>query len=435
MQRRWLIACVVACSSCGDNGLPPPAAHAPALPAAPAKVSGVPAWSIIADGSHATESRETMTVTVDAPPGTRVVDAWVGELPPVRLGAAAGDTFIGTLSMHGVPPGVQPVVFAADGAGVAFAGTTFQRSYAYYVLVSTDWDFSDPGDYSLGVVDTLHAHHPIVMTDFIGPYSFTDPAVSDERKAFLATWMRAERDNHGDELGLHIHPYCNFVSDAGLTCITDRSTVYTSGDTSGYTIELDAYSRDQLGVLLDHAADLFAQRGLGKPTVFRAGGWTATLDTMFVLASRGYVAESSALNWAHIATWKGVGNGVLYTWNMQHWAPIDDTSQPYDISMSDVLADTAPTLPLLEVPDNGVMMDYVSDKTLDHIFDENWAGGPLATPTTLMMGFHPSTTLSPAIASELDRFLTYADGHLATSDLGPVVYATLSDVTIAFSSQ
>lgn len=82
---------------------------------------------------------------------------------------------------------------------------------------------------------------------------------------------------------------------------------------------------------------------------------------------------------------------------------------------------------MLEVPDNGVMMDCVSDKQLEHIFDENWAGGPLATP-------HPSTTLTPAIGSELDRSLTYADGHLATNDLGPVVYANLSDVSIAFSS-
>jgi hypothetical protein len=397
-------------------------------------VSGVPAWSVIPDGSHATRSREVMTVTVAAPAGTRVVDAWVADLPPVRLGAADDGTFIGTLSTAGVAPGVQPVVFAADGAEIAFAGTTFQRSYAYYVMVSTDWDFSDPGDYSLHIVDSLHANHPIVMTDFVGPYSFTDPAVSDDRRAFLATWLRAERDGHGDELGLHIHPYCNFVTDAGLTCITDRSTVYAAGDTTGYTIELDAYPPDQLAVLLDHAADLFAQRGLGHPTVFRAGGWTATLDTMMVLAAKGYVAESSALNWAHINSWKGVGNGVLYDWNMQHWAPIDDTSQPYDISQSDVLSDSAPTLPLLEVPDNGVMMDYVSDKQLEHIFDENWTGGPLATPTTLMMGFHPSTTLTPAIGSELDRFLTYADGHLATNDLGPVVYANLSDVSIAFSS-
>ena len=76
---------------------------------------------------------------------------------------------------------------------------------------------------------------------------------------------------------------------------------------------------------------------------------------------------------------------------MEHWAPIGDTSQPYWPSQTDVLASGGSTLPILEVPDNGVMIDYVTLPEMTGIFDANWNGEPLEQPVTLMMGFHPAT--------------------------------------------
>ena len=70
--------------------------------------------------------------------------------------------------------------------------------------------------------------------------------------------------------------------------------------------------------LLDHAADLFAAHGLGRPNVFRAGGWTLGLENLLALADKGYVADSSPMNWLRLqSAWQG---HVLYTWNMDHWA-------------------------------------------------------------------------------------------------------------------
>ena len=418
---------------CSGSGLPPAAESEPPLPQAndPAfAVEGLHSWYLIPDGT--TQNDQTLTLGVTAPAGSRVVDAWVGPHEPVRLTLQDG-VFAAQVSIADLPAGTYNIVVAADGESTAFGAAQFHRSAAYYVLVSTDWDFSDPGVYAIGAIDFLHMNHPIVMTDFVGPYTFTDPAVTPDRANEIATWLQQKRDQQHDEIGLHIHPYCNFVTDAGVTCITDRSTVYADGDTSGYTIELDAYANDQLGVLLDHAAALFAQHGLGQPRTFRAGGWTATIDTLGVLAQKGYIADSSALNWARIEEWKGVGNDVLYTWNMEHWNPIDDTSQPYAVSQTDILASTPPDLPVLEVPDNGVMIDYVTLPQMTGLFDTNWNGAPLDHPITLMMGFHPSSTFSPAELGRVDGFLSYADKHLATRDLGPVVYTTLSAVTSAFS--
>jgi hypothetical protein len=256
--------------------------------------------------------------------------------------------------------------------------------------------------------------------------------VTDTRRAALDAWILEQRDTFGDEIGLHIHPYCNFVVDAGLTCITDQSDVYPGGDTSGYTIMLGAYGHDNFSTLLVHAADIFAAHNLGKPKTFRAGGWTATFDTLLALQQNGYVADSSALNWQYIQNaWKG---HLLASWTMQQWLPIGDTSQPYYPSESVITsAEPSPDYTVLEVPDNGAMIDYTTLPQLEHIFDANFTGGALLAPTTMMMGFHPSTNLSAGEYSNVDAFLSYADKHLASRDLGPVVYITLSDVTPAFA--
>ncbi len=47
---------------------------------------------------------------------------------------------------------------------------------------------------------------------------------------------------------------------------------------------------------------------------FRAGGWTATSTTFQALADKGFIADSSALNWARIEEWQGY---ELYTWTME----------------------------------------------------------------------------------------------------------------------
>jgi hypothetical protein len=431
MRIPWCaVLLAVSVIGCGDNADPQPASVKPDAPTTndPAfQIRGLRHWYIV--GNPATPGNDTLKIVIDAPAGTGVVDAWIAGLPPQRLQPQDGE-FALQVSIAGVPAGTEDIVFAADGQDTAFASVSFKRSAPYYVMVSTDWDFSDPGDQSLMDMEYLHVHHPIRMTDFVGPYTFTDPAVTPERRRQLAQWLVAQRDQYHDEIGLHIHPYCNFVTDAGLTCNTTMSTVYPE-DTSGYTIELDAYSRAEMGTLLDHAADLFATYGLGRPKVFRAGGWTLGVQNMLALVDKGYASDSSPMNWARLYNaWHG---HVLYTWNMEHWGPIDDTSQPYYPTQDSTLGDdAAPTLPMLEVPVNGVMIDYASLADMKTMFGENWDGTPLDHPVMLMMGFHPATTYSPEEQANVDGFLSYSDKYIAIADLGPVVYTTLSDLIPAF---
>ena len=427
-----LIAVVVC--ACGSD-FPPPKSDVPAPPDTndpTFTIQGLQQWYMAGDG--VTPADDQMTVLITAPSDAKFVDAYVGTLKPVRM-EHQSDGFGMQISIADLPPGDYSVVFTANDSPDAFAVMPFHRSMPYYVLVSTDYDFSDPSDQAIQYMDMLHMRHPgMRITHFWAPYTYTDPAVTDARRAQLDQWILAQRDTFGDEIGLHIHPYCNFVVDAGLTCITDQSDVYTGGDTSGYTVMLGAYGHDGMSTLLQHAAAIFAAHHLGTPHTFRAGGWTATLDTLLALQENGYIADTSALNWQYIQNaWKG---HLIASWTMMQWGPIGDTSQPYYPSESVITsAAPGPDYTLLEVPDNGAMIDYTTLPQIDHVFDANFTGHALLAPTTMMMGFHPSSNLSVGEYSNVDMFLSYADKHLASKGVGPVVYVTLSDVTPAFPPQ
>ncbi|MBA3818424.1 MAG: hypothetical protein H0X17_05995 [Deltaproteobacteria bacterium] len=432
MRTRTLAFVVMALCACGgDSG---PRAEQPAAPDTndPAfTVRSLKSWYLVGDA--ATPGHDVMTIFVDAPGGTGTVDAWIGDLAAVRLTEQPDGSFGAQVPIGSVAVGTHDVLFAANGSTTAFAKIPFHRSAPYYVLVTTDWDFADPGQVSIGYQSQMHAEHPeLRMTHFVGPYTFTDPTMTAARKQELVTWLVKMRETHDDEIGLHIHPYCNFVTSAGLPCVTDQSTVYAE-DTSGYTIKLSAYNRADMGTLLAHANVLFEQNGLARTKTFRAGGWTASLETLAALSDQGFTADTSALNWARIEEWKDQQSGELYRWNMANWTPIGDTSQPYWVSENDVLTDAAPTLPILEVPDNGAMIDYVTLEEMNALFDANWKGEPLAAPTTLMMGFHPAPSMSLAEFRRVDGFLDYADQHLADRGLGPVVYITLVDIVAAYA--
>lgn len=433
-MRTWPLVIVMSLglSACGDR-FPAPHPNKPTAPDtndATFTVDGVKEWWIVPNA--ATTANETMTILVTAPGGTDYVDAWVGDVPVARLVEQPNGQFGVQVSLTDVPVGTHEVLLAANGSTTAFAKLPFKRTAPYYVLVTTDWDFSDPGNQANTYQDLMHRDHAeLRLTHFVGPYTFTDPMVTEARKAELVTWLVKQRDTYGDEIGLHIHPYCHFVTAAGVTCITDQSTVYPAGDPSGYTVKLGPYGRADFGRLLDHSKALFMQHGLNVPRTFRAGGWTATLETLAALADKGFVADTSALNWKRIEEWTGK---ELYRWNMEAWNPIDDTTQPYYPSMTDVLTSTSPTLSILEVPDNGVMIDYVSLAEMTGLFDANWDGQPLAAPRTLMMGFHPATPgFSEAEYKRVDGFLKYADLRLGTAHLGPVVYITLEDIVAAYA--
>lgn len=119
--------------------------------------------------------------------------------------------------------------------------------------------------------------------------------------------------------------------------------------------------------------------------------------------------------------------GDWYSWNRENWSSIGDTSQPYYPSVDDILVTGPITIGVLEVPDNGILVDYVETSEMVEIFQANWNGEALATPINYSIGFHPSN-FNAIYKKRIGDALTHVDGFLASEDKGPVIYGRLSDM-------
>ncbi len=408
----------------GDEPLPPGKEDAPGY-----TVTGAKSWYLV--GNALTAGNDMLELTVQAPAQARYVSVYInGRF--VKRAQRTGNTFTVRTSIAALPVGEHRALLAADGARVAFAERKFKKSHPLYVAVSNDWDDPDHPDDKIERQERLHARHPsLIVTHFVGPYTFTDPSVSAARRKFHVDWLKKYEAQEGDEIGLHVHPWCNFVRTAGVTCRTSPSFAYANGDTSGYTVRLESYTKAELEKLFIKSNELFVANGLPKPTSFRAGGWTANTNVLAALGTAGHVVDSSGCNWSRLEEWQNHAGAGLYDWNRTHWSAIDETSQPYYPAEDDILADRAPHLPILEVPDNGLLVDYVTGPEMIQMFRANYSGAALGSPTVYAIGYHP-VSFSEGFFQRLDEALTEIDRHLVGSDRGPVIYARMSDLARVF---
>lgn len=389
------------------------------------EVVGLRQWYLI--GNDLTPGHRAIEAAVDVPSGIDRVAVRVDGAVEGVLDVIDGQVTL-QRTLTDLPAGEHEIALLAEHSPEPILVHSFYRSHPLYVVVSNDWDDTDNTDDELRRQEELHESHPeLLLTHFVGPYTFTDPELDPARKQYLVDWLVGLREEYGDEIGLHIHPYCHFVEAAGVTCRLEPEYA-RSWRTPGYTVYCGAYTEDEFVTLLRTADALFETNGLGKPTSFRAGGWSLELHTLRALGSAGYVADSSANNWQRLEEWRGKPNTSLYAWNAEQWAPIDETSQPWYPSETGLLSAEPPHVGVLEVPDNGILVDYVSAAEMIEMFETNLGGGPLHAPRQYSIGYHPPS-LTAEFARRMDDALTHVDGFLASQDAGPVVYARVSDLT------
>lgn len=407
----------------------------PTVPTAPAQDDPafevvVARWSVIPNALSA--GADALDWSVDGSADVTEVEVWLdGEFVATVEGGTPLD---GSLEVGDLAPGEHELLFAEPGADEAFAHRTFLRTHPLYVLVSVDWDRANTGDDELAWQEELHTDHPALrLTHFVGPYTFTDPEVVPDRVDLLVAWLQAMEAEHRDEIGLHIHPYCNFVETTSVACRHEPSYVSDDGDETGYTVLSSAYTEAEYTELLLAADALFVARGFAKPTSFRAGGWIADEGVLSALANAGYVADTSANNWQLMEEWQDAANGLLWDWNEEHWGPINSTSQPYYPSRVDAALPGTPSIPILEVPDNGILADYVGADEMIAVLEANWDGGALAEPTVFSIGYHNRTQgLGFNFRDNVDETLAHVDRFLAEDDAGPLQYATLSEMPLVW---
>ncbi|MBI5518337.1 MAG: hypothetical protein HY909_31490 [Deltaproteobacteria bacterium] len=381
-------------------------------------------WVLKGDGLTAGD-RE-LTVRITPPAGVTRLRASVDSRSAVAAVRGSDGVWTVRLAVDALAPGEHTLKVGAGTSRTPVVTRTFQVSHPAYVVVSTDFDDTRFSDREIARMDELRRRHPrLVYSHFFAPFHYTDPQVSEARKAELERWVKAMRDEHGDELGVHIHGWCHFVTAAGVRCRTEPA--FAPGDTTGYLTVLAAYTEAEMTAQLRYAVEVFQRHGLGRPTSFRAGGWTADLSTLRALEASGYTVDSSAMPPHRIASWRGYN---LYTWNERNWTGITETSQPYFPS-EELITRSAPMRPMriLEVPDNGILVDYITGQDMVAVYEQNApTGRALRAPALFQVGFHPPN-FSDNYLARMDMALAHVDRHLHAEDRGPAVYARISDLT------
>lgn len=381
-------------------------------------------WNLV--GSAAVAGHDRLELSLRPATGTTTMRGAIDGGAELALTGKSG-VFSGSFDLRSLTPGKHELAVFVGSSKSALGRFTFYRTHPLYVFVSNDWDDPKNTDNQRSLQEKLHTAHPeLRMTHFVGPYTFTDPSLTKADVDKEIAWISRMRTTYRDEIGLHIHPWCNFVEAAGVTCRKSPSFAYADGDETGYTVILASYTKAETGKLLDKALSLFAKNGLPRPTSFRAGGWTSEIHTLQALSERGFVADASGANWARLEEWKDEPGTSLYAWNQTHWRPLGDRSQPYHPNQSDMLATTRPALSLLELPNNGALCDYVTTSEMLSILGTQWSSGALAAPGYFSIGYHPGSF--DDYHTRLEGALDGIDKSLAARDKGPLVYVTAADL-------
>jgi hypothetical protein len=396
-------------------------------------VDGIRRWYL---ASNAAEPRfSSVALHINAPSGVSTVGAYIDGAEVGRFTPDSLSQFSISLPLERIACGPHELLLNAGRHDTAFAVYSFVKTQPLFVVVSNDWEAPDVSwgggsDTALRLQERLHAGHPgLRITHFVGPYTFTSGAITADRRISLVNWLNRMSADFSDEIGLHIHGRCEFVSAIGIACrkgplIEERST-----DTTGYSVLLSAYTYEEFSRMLAAADSLFFVNGLPRPRSFRAGGWSVGPQTLRAVSDAGYLVDASDVNWRLYISPEESGARLSLSIR-QTWWNSSDTSQPY----YPVDSTTGNRLHFLEVPDNAMLADQVTVEQMKTVFHENWRGGPLRTPKELSIGYHPVSMLGAGPNEtennyqQIDRVLGYTDSFTCANDRGPVVYARMIDL-------
>lgn len=290
------------------------------------------------------------------------------------------------------------------------APTAFNISYPMYVAWTIDWEGSDVKQQYLNDMSLLSRKHNIPMTHFFNPRIYVTKAVSAARAQQLTAWVKNMRDKYGHQIGLHLHMFPDMVAATGVTPRT--SPAFGWGRTDGYDILLTGYSQAEVQKMLAWAKATLVAKGLGTPTVFRAGGWFANESTLRALQNAGFTVDSSGRTKFQIGT-----NGYYVPWNLSV------TTQPYRPNTTDQNSSDAPNMNIWEFPNNGGDSWFFSKAQLLERFRAHYTSGVLKEKKLITYLSHPDWFYKDK--PTMDGLLNYTDKFLYTRDAGPVVYITL----------
>lgn len=287
------------------------------------------------------------------------------------------------------------------------------------VTVSVDWEGLGLRDEDLDACVAFQKRfRKIPLTHFLNAAYFTR---GDRADAVTAMIRRVIRD--GDETGLHVHCWRSLVERSGVA-FRAGPRFYKGGsfsnapeDGAGYTVELSAYSAEEVAKIVSTSRGLLVARGFKLSRSFRSGGWMASPSVLQGVREAGFTVDSSATD----PSWHQdeIEGTRLQRRLGDLWGKITQHTQPFEIS--------TPAGRILEMPDSGALADYVTaDEMNRHVATALSKLGP-KTHRFAHIGFH---------LEGCERFLPrIADCVKAWHDHPRVSFRTLAEAATLFRKQ
>lgn len=271
-----------------------------------------------------------------------------------------------------IPAGTNEIYIVASVGGKQLRSNSvsFNYSLPLYVTWTIDWEGTIPEMKYLDMMETLSDEYTFPMTQYFNPRIYTTIRYTDSQKKAASDWIK-KRYLLGDDIGMHMHMQHDMVEEAGVKAKYNAET-WDKG-ISGYDTPSTAYNYDEYLKLLKWGKEeiktqlkRYSDFDLPELQGFRAGGWFANIDNLKAMQDAGFIYDTSGRVSFQIG-----GNEMAQPWNLQ------TTTQPYYISELNQNLSTAPTLDLLEIPNNGSDSYWSNEQELISNFYENYNPGEI----------------------------------------------------------
>jgi len=309
-----------------------------------------------------------------------------------------------------------------DGTETKYSQTSgFNISRPVLVSWTIDWEGYDAPNNYLNKMANIADKYGIPMTHFFNPRIYIAPDISIERQDYLTDWVKQRQAKKDEEIGMHLHMFYDFASDAGVEPLKEPNW----GDRGdGYGVPTSNYSKEDFSKLIDRALWWFDQKNIDKPKSYRAGGWFADIETLKVLQDNGFLIDSSGRTYYRFGS-----NNISGSWDLT------PTTKPYyPASDNQNKSSLDSNLNILEIPNNGADSYKFSFEEMKDRFDANYQGGINDEFDQVTFLTHPHW-FNEKEQTRIDNLFNYVDQFNYQKDQGPVLYSTIFDIYQEYANQ
>ena len=289
----------------------------------------------------------------------------------------------------------------------------FNISYPLFVAWTIDWEGYDISDANIKALNDISAKYSVPMVQLVTPRVFMANDVSAQRKEVLKNWVLT-RYSMGDEIGMHLHMHYDLFTGCNLPY---KTAPKWDDRLNGHDVLTSAYSSEEFSKLVECALAKFKEYKFPTPVTYRAGGWFIDLKNLKVLATEGFIIDTSGRD--------------KYTWGRAtgFW-DLPSTTKPFLISDNNQnIADNTNNFGLIEAPNNGMDSTNQTAETLISKFNDNYPNktGILPEMQVLTYMSHPHW-ITAIDKPQLIKLFDYISKYSADNDNGPVIFTTLNRV-------